>query len=228
MISTIFSQNLAAITDSPENKEANKPLVLLPSLHETSAVSVSVVNLYYPNPNLLPIGGFGYLIPQATPLDQNPELALGVVFDSEITREQDTAPGTKVTVMLGGHWWNDWEILPTDEKLLEMAKSVLNRHLGISEQPEAWNVNTQKNCIPQYTVGHYKRMKEAHLALLRNFGGRLKVAGNSYTGVGVNDCLMAAREIALATQSDNWSSRTGLDRFGADLKFVSLKDLPRR
>lgn len=187
-----------------------------------------MVNLYYPDPNLLPIRGFGYLIPQATPLAQNPELALGVVFDSEITREQDTAPGTKVTVMLGGHWWDGWETLPTDSELIEKAKSVLNRHLGITGEPEAFHVSTQKDCIPQYKVGHAQRMKEAHHALLRNFGGRLKVAGNSYTGVGVNDCLMAAREIALASQADDWSSRTGLEGFERDMKFVSIKDLPRR
>jgi protoporphyrinogen oxidase len=130
--------------------------------------------------------------------------------------------------MLGGHWWDGWDSLPSAEKCVEMAKSVLRRHLGIKEEPEATLVSTQKECIPQYTVGHSQRLKEAHLALLRNFGGRLKVAGNSYTGVGVNDCLMAAREIALAAQSDHWSSRTGLDRYDRDLKFVSMKGLPHR
>lgn len=224
VISTIFSKKVPCIT----NPDGQGGQCLLPSFLDTSAVTVSVVNLYYPDPNLLPIRGFGYLIPQATPLDQNPELALGVVFDSEITREQDTAPGTKVTVMLGGHWWDGWETLPTDAELLQKAKSVLNRHLGITGEPEAFHVSTQKDCIPQYTVGHAKRMKEAHFALLRNFGGRLKVAGNSYTGVGVNDCLMAAKEIALATQADDWSSRTGLEGFERDMKFASLKDLPGR
>ncbi|KAE9990755.1 hypothetical protein EG327_000988 [Venturia inaequalis] len=223
VISTIFSQKVPSIT----NPDKQGGQCLLPSLLDTSAVTVSVVNLYYPDPYLLPIRGFGYLIPQATPLTQNPELALGVVFDSEITREQDTAPGTKVTVMLGGHWWDGWETLPTDAELIEKAKSVLNRHLGITGEPEAFLVSTQKDCIPQYKVGHTQRMKDAHLALLRNFGGRLKVAGNSYTGVGVNDCLMAARAIALACQADNWSSRTGLEGFERGMKFVSMRDLPR-
>ncbi|TLD35273.1 protoporphyrinogen oxidase [Venturia nashicola] len=224
VISTIFSHKVSHLVNP--GKQGGE--CLLPSFLDTSAVTVSVVNLYYPDPNLLPIRGFGYLIPQATPFAQNPELALGVVFDSEITREQDTAPGTKVTVMLGGHWWDGWETLPTDDELVEKAKSILNRHLGITGQPEAFHVGTQKDCIPQYTFGHVQRMKDAHYALLRNFGGRLKVAGNSYTGVGVNDCLMAAREIALATQADNWSSRTGLETFESDQKFVSMKDLPKR
>lgn len=223
VISTIFSGKVPHIASPGEQEKC-----LIPSFLDTSAVTVSVVNLYYPDPNLLPIRGFGYLIPQATPLAQNPELALGVVFDSEITREQDTAPGTKVTVMLGGHWWDGWDTLPTDTELIEKAKSVLHRHLGITGEPEALHVSTQTDCIPQYKVGHVQRMKEAHFALLRNFGGRLKVAGNSYTGVGVNDCLMAAREIALASQAENWSSRTGLEGFERDMKFVSMRDLPRR
>ncbi|QDS78131.1 hypothetical protein FKW77_004493 [Venturia effusa] len=214
VISTIFSGKVPYLAPSEAQDKS-----LLPSLLDSSAVTVSVVNLYYPDARLLPIRGFGYLIPQATPLSQNPELALGVVFDSEITREQDTAPGTKLTVMIGGHWWDGWETLPTDAELIEKAKSVLRRHLGITQEPEAFHVSTQKDCIPQYKVGHTQRMKEAHHALLRHFGGRLKVAGNSYTGVGVNDCLMAAREIALATQAGNWSSRTGLESFETDVKF---------
>jgi len=216
VISTLFSKTLSNLCLSPSGT------TLLPSLAETHAVTVSVVNLYYSNPSLLPISGFGYLIPQATPYAQNPELALGVVFDSEITKDQDTAPGTKLTVMLGGHWWDGWSSIPDEEQCVEMAKAVLKRHLGIEEEPVATHISTQKDCIPQYTVGHTQRLKDAHHALLRNFGGRLKVAGNSYTGVGVNDCLMAAQMVASAVLAPQWSSITGLEGSDGDMKFVSL------
>jgi len=58
--------------------------------------------------------------------------------------------------------------------------------------------------------------------LLRHFGGRLKVAGNSYTGVGVNDCLMAAREVALGVLGNEWSEKTGLERFERDQVFMHM------
>ena len=36
------------------------------------------VNLYYTKPYLNPVQGFGYLIPQGVPFEENPERALGV------------------------------------------------------------------------------------------------------------------------------------------------------
>lgn len=170
-----------------------------------------VVNLYYSNPSMLPVQGFGYLLPRSLAFEQNPERALGVVFDSYATIGQDEIPGTKVTVMLGGHWWDGWVAYPDEEQGASMAKSVLRRHLGISKEPQAVHVALQRDCIPQYTVGHHSRMVQAHEALKR-FGGRLRVAGNSYNGVGLNDCVRSARE-AVTGLSEDRGEKTGLETF---------------
>lgn len=169
-----------------------------------------VVNLYFSQPKLLPVQGFGYLIPRTVPFDENPELALGVVFDSDVSVGQDTIPGTKVTVMLGGHWWDDWEVYPDEEEGARMAKAVLERHLGITEEPQVVRVALQKNCIPQYTVGHEERMAETS-HLLERFEGRLRVAGSSYTGVGLNDCVRAASDVVDGLVDG--TGKTGLDSF---------------
>jgi protoporphyrinogen oxidase len=172
------------------------------------------VNLYYSSPTVLPVRGFGYLIPRSVPFEQNPERALGVVFDSEIVPSgQDTVPGTKLTVMLGGHWWDGWTSVPSEEESILMAKTILARHMGITDEPTATLFSSQKDCIPQYTVGHSARLKQAHRDLLRGFKGRLKAAGNSYTGVGVNDCIKAAKDVAEAVGAENWRDRTGLEGF---------------
>ncbi|KAA8574246.1 hypothetical protein EYC84_005746 [Monilinia fructicola] len=128
--------------------------------------------------------------------DSHGEFALGVVFDSDATVGQDTVPGTKLTVMLGGHWWDNFETYPDEEEGVSMAKSVLKRHLKIDQEPEMVHASLQKDCIPQYTVGHEQRLKQAHYELLSGYKGRLAVAGNSYTGVGVNDCIKAAKIVA--------------------------------
>ena len=91
-----------------------------------------------------------------------------------------------------------------------MAKALLKRHLNIADEPQAVNVGLQKDCIPQYTVGHERRMWQASDALER-FQGRLRVAGNSYTGVGLNDCVRAAREVV--TKLVDGTGRTGLEEF---------------
>ncbi len=181
-----------------------------------------VVNLYYANPALLPVHGFGYLIPRSVPWNQNPERALGVVFDSDANIGQDTVPGTKVTVMLGGHWWDEWASYPDEAEGAAMAKAVLRRHLKIEEEPMVVNVGLQRECIPQYTVGHEERMKKAHGELMRGFKGKLAVAGNSYTGVGLNDCVRAARDLADAVYCQGVDGVTGLESFTRETKWVSV------
>jgi oxygen-dependent protoporphyrinogen oxidase len=188
-------------------------------------VTVMVVNLYYNDPNILPERGFGYLIPRSISFDQNPECALGVVFDSDTTIGQDSVPGTKVTVMLGGHWWDGFDSYPDEEEGAAMAKAILKRHLRIEIEPEVVNVGLQRECIPQYTVGHEERMKRAHGELMSAFKGKLTVAGNSYTGVGLNDCVRAARDAVMGVKKGE--ENTGLEEFARPRAWVDTK-LPSR
>lgn len=88
-----------------------------------------------------------------------------------------------------------------------MARSVLQRHLGITAEPTAVQVGLHKKCIPQYTVGHDARMRLAHFELLQEFEGNLSVAGNSYAGVGVGDCVRSARDVV--GQMDAWVREDG-------------------
>jgi oxygen-dependent protoporphyrinogen oxidase len=171
------------------------------------------VNLYYSNPSLLAQQGFGYLIPQSVPFEQNPERALGVIFDSSATNGQDTVDGTKLTVMIGGHWWNGWAAYPDSYEGLEMAKSVVQRHLGITEEPTAHFVNLSHDCIPQYTLGYEDRLKDFANGITDEFKGRLRVVGNQFNGVGVNDCITGAWNLARGMRGEGWKSRNcGLER----------------
>lgn len=153
-----------------------------------------VVNLYYPNPDLLPVTGFGYLIPRSIPFDQNPERALGVIFGSDSSVGQDTAPGTKLTVMFGGHWWDDWleSDYPDHDTAVKMARSLLERHLNITDKPTLARSKLQRNAIPQYTVGHVSRMQELSRSVRDDFNKRLTLAGSWYGGVGITDCVRQA------------------------------------
>ncbi|KAF7190952.1 Protoporphyrinogen oxidase [Pseudocercospora fuligena] len=257
------SHVISALSPAHLNQVSGKSLVA-----STATVTAMSVNLYFRTPNLHE-PGFGYLIPSATPFEQNPERALGVVFDTayspspadvdasnwhEFSDEQmkmlkegresgkqlvnvndfawynmpnppnlqDHVPqrGTKLTVMFGGHWWDGWPAYPDEKEALSMARSVLERHLGIKEEPEAWQVNLQKDCIPQYHVGHEQKLKDAHNTIWREYKGRLRVAGNWMSGVGVNDCLRSAYEVANNINRD----ATGLEHVG-EAPTVRLKPL---
>lgn len=162
------------------------------------AVTAMVVNLYYPDPNLLPVEGFGYLIPRSIPWTQNPECGLGVIFASEssvgmspnnVRVSQDTVCGTKLTVMMGGHYWDGRQEYPDHETAVKMARSMLKRHLNITAEPAVAKSRLQKDAIPQYTVGHLDRMYELSKVVRHEFDQRLVLAGNWYNGVSVGDCV---------------------------------------
>ncbi|KAJ5772983.1 hypothetical protein N7457_007879 [Penicillium paradoxum] len=181
----------------------SKPPGLTPSLlrQQNYAVTVMVVNLYYPNPDLLPVEeGFGYLIPRSIPYEQNPECGLGVIFASSSsvgkgtdpsspTLKQDSAPGTKLTIMLGGHYWDGFQEYPDHDKAVKMACDMLKRHLNITDTLTVARTRLQKNAIPQYTVGHLNRMYRLSKAAREEYNGSLVLAGNWYNGVGVGDCV---------------------------------------
>ena len=209
------------------------------------APDVMVVNLYYSDPNLIPpqYNGFGYLIPRSVPLDQNPERALGVIFGSSTSGprpssssptqpfptdpinnnnvSQDTAPGTKLTVMLGGHWWSSFlpSDLPTPSESITMAQTLLSRHLKLPpsafSSPTLARAKLMRAAIPQYRVNYQSHMAQLHSAILNKFHGRLKVAGPWYQGaVGVNDCTIRAREAALWIR-EGWDRCTGLQEYAS-------------
>ena len=187
--------------------------------------TVMVINLYYPSSSLLHNHGFGYLIPQSVPQSQNPERALGVVFDSDATIGQDDIPdgglrGTKLTVMLGGHYWNSLiekgKDFPNEEQGATMARAVLARHLNITAPPSAIRVSLQKDCIPQYLLHHDDVMSQGDAYLLRTYGGRVRVGGSPYTGVGLNDCVKAGRDLARGVVEGDKEGGTGLEMFRGD------------
>ena len=260
-ISTLSPWHLNLVHKPATQDDAEVPTTLVPDI---PSVTVMTVNLYFRTPDLNP-PGFGYVIPQATPFENNPERALGVVFDTayspspqdadrenwqvqsidELKQARDQGQlvnvndfawynmperlnmqddvkvrGTKLTVMLGGHWWNGWPSYPNEQEGLALAKSVVQRHLGITEEPEVWQVNMQTDCIPQYTVGHEERLQTAHANISKAYNGRLRVAGSWMSGVGVNDCLRSAWDVVNGLEAG--TQDTGLGHIGAN-DYVQLK-----
>ena len=144
-----------------------------------------------------------HIWPEAEEHHQDPEIVA-----------QDTAPGTKLTVMMGGHWWSDWaaDDIPSEKQAIEMAQTLLRRHLDIQEQPAVAKARLSHNCIPQYPVGYPQDMATIHEALLA-YQGRFKVAGPWWQGApGMNDCVRSARQTAWAIR-DQKDEVTGLQDY---------------
>jgi len=199
--------------DNPSTSTFDLAISTLRDHSLTPFVTVQTVSLFFDSHDLLPVKGFGYLIPQSIPFEQNPERALGVTFDSSTIHGQDNAFGTKVTVMMGGHWWDGWRGFPTEEEGLQAACDVLERHLNITEKPVAHLVGLARNCIPQYTLGYNERLTEFAKNMSSTYKGRLRVVGNQFNGVGINDCITGAWNLARGLRGTGWKGRScGLDR----------------
>uniref|UniRef100_A0A8C0RNU6 Protoporphyrinogen oxidase n=2 Tax=Canis lupus familiaris TaxID=9615 RepID=A0A8C0RNU6_CANLF len=110
------------------------------------------------------------------------------------------APGarTLLLVMLGGSWLQTLEArggLLSRELFQQQAQQAAATQLGLKEPPSHCLVHLHKNCIPQYTLGHWQKL-EAATQFLASQRLPLTLAGASYEGVAVNDCIESGRRAA--------------------------------
>jgi oxygen-dependent protoporphyrinogen oxidase len=193
IISTIPSRALEKLVEDSS----------LPHLTANPAVNIMVANFAYEQTGdqpLLKYDGFGFLVPHPDSQYKVPiPGTLGVVFDSNALRGQDTRKDiTKLTVMMGGHMWDStFGKVNADQvdpiKAQALAKNVIQTHLGINQNAYASKVNLLQECIPQYTVGHEERLKDIHHAISQKYKHLLSVSGASYVGVSVPDCVKNSR-----------------------------------
>lgn len=209
VISSIYAKDLAdalTATSSPtettttmtskDNWRRGEVEALTSSLRSIPAVTVCVVNLEYLG-EVLPFPGFGYLVPsfESEPL-------LGCVFDSAALphhNAQTEKKTTRLTVMIGGSWFEryfgnpDSPFVSSLSSFEEMAISAVRDHLNIQVQPCRTHVTLQKNCIPQYFVGHDRLLSEIDSSLVKS-RLPLSLIGSSYRGASVNDCAFNAKK----------------------------------
>jgi len=134
------------------------------------------------------LDGFGYLIPKKEGLS-----TLGTLWDSSMF--ENRAPEGKVLLrsMMGGACFPHYVTLSDDEVVARVRKDLAVT-MGIDAAPEFIRIFRHPQAIPQYTVGHGARLQGLE-ELLRAHPG-LILTGNSYRGIGLNDCVAAAERAA--------------------------------
>lgn len=180
VISTIPSFALAKIIQGHP--------ILTQELSSIPYVDVAVINLLYKKENLLKEQGFGVLV---APSENLP--ILGVIFDSCIV---DSNQNTVLTVMSGGKWFEKhYGMNSTKEQLLSGALDGVAKILDIHEKPDVAEVHLNRQCIPQYVVGHHQRVERIR-SYVKDKKLPLSLGGAAFDGVGVNDVIMSAKNIA--------------------------------
>jgi oxygen-dependent protoporphyrinogen oxidase len=132
-----------------------------------------------------PLDGFGYLIPK-----EEGRTVLGTLWDSSMFEERAPSGTAMLRSMAGGACRPELLALPEAE-LLQLVREDLRAAMGITAAPCFSRVVRHRQAIPQYTVGHGKRLEllEGRLAQLPG----LLLTGNAFKGVGLNDCVAASQ-----------------------------------
>lgn len=150
---------------------------------EISMASVAVVNMGW-HEKVLGREGFGYLIPSS-----EKQSLLGIVWDSSAFSQQNRSPTeTRLTAMLGGSQMADFSSCQP-EKFMEISLKSIREHLQISRPPKTIRVKIARHAIPQYHVGHLKKIIEID----QKKTSGVTLLGSSLHGVSVNDCIHQAR-----------------------------------
>ncbi len=134
------------------------------------------------------LDGFGYLIPKEEGLS-----TLGTLWDSSIFENRAPTGRVLLRSMMGGACFPQYITL-SDAEVEKRVRNDLERGMGITVPPSFIRIFRHEQAIPQYVVGHGKRLAALDERLQSHPG--LLLTGNSYRGIGLNDCVGAAHRAA--------------------------------
>jgi len=145
------------------------------------------------------INGFGFVVPAKENLN-----ILACSFSSEKFEGRAPSDSVLLRCFVGGAL--NQEILNNNDKgIINIVKNELKKILNISKEPYFTQLKRYPNSMPQYNVGHSKILTNINKLMSKHLN--LELAGNSYEGVGIPDCIrsgeMAAENIINSFNSEN-------------------------
>lgn len=136
-----------------------------------------------------PLKGFGFVVPS-----NEGRRIMGATYSSLKWRHRTPDEGTVLMrVFLGGARQRE-AVLLSDAEMLRVVREELRDILDISAEPVMTRVFRWIDGWPQYTLGHLDRVAAIEEGLRRHPG--LYLAGGSYRGIGVGDCIRSGLEAA--------------------------------
>ncbi|MCL4475562.1 MAG: protoporphyrinogen oxidase [Nitrospirae bacterium] len=159
------------------------------TLSEIPYPPVSVVCVGYKKEKIgRSLDGFGFLVPF-----REGRRILGTLWDSSIFPNRAPEGYVLLRSMLGGARASQ-AAMQDENRLIGTVTAELGDIMGIRVQPDFARVYVHEKAIPQYTIGHQGRLETLERLLARYKG--LSLAGNSYRGISVNDCIENSYRLA--------------------------------
>ncbi|MBO8168134.1 MAG: protoporphyrinogen oxidase [Thermoanaerobacteraceae bacterium] len=160
------------------------------TLRGINFVNSATVSLAYDRQDLnRSMAGFGFVIPSKEKRD-----IMAVTYSSQKWKHR--VPDDRyllIRCFVGGPK-NQEMVLLNDREMLDKVHAELEDILGITTQPVLTKIFRWVNGMPQYSLGHLERVESIEQRLER-FPG-FAIAGNSYRGIGVPDCIESGERAA--------------------------------
>ena len=198
-----FDQGWTIATDTGEQFKADAVCLAVPAYVAASLLtgeladklrvikyaSTATINLAYRRAAIAhPLNGFGFVVPFI-----EKRSLIACTFSS--VKFSGRAPEGHVLLRAFAGGALQPEIFALDEsELAARVEADLRELLGINEAPLFLEVTKWERSMPQYEVGHLDRVNE--IEELANKLPGLTLAGNSYRGAGIPDCIRSGEAAA--------------------------------
>ena len=160
---------------------------LAADLRQIRYVTSGTITLAYRRADIgNPLDGFGLIIPQSERRKINAVTMASQKFDQRAPDDM-----VLVRVFVGGSRTPETVALGDDD-LLALARAELRDMLGIEATPLWSRIYRWPNGNPQYDLGHRERLE----AIAQHLPDGILLAGSSYDGVGIPDCVRQGQDAA--------------------------------
>ena len=150
---------------------------------------VAVVSLGYPKNSIRhSLDGFGFLVPRSSGLR-----ILGTVWNSSLFPNRAPDGHVLLTTFMGGASDPSAVSLPESE-IVSTVHRELASVLGISQPPTFSHLHAWQRAIPQYNLGHARRIRQ--LDQMQNKYPFIRLIGNYLRGPALGTCVEQALTVA--------------------------------
>lgn len=144
--------------------------------------TVATVALAYPEAVDLGMDGTGFLVPRQS------DYTITACTWTHRKWPHTTPPGKSLLRCYVGRADEESIVDESDDVILETVQNDLKRSMNIDTTPSFTHITRWHKAMPQYIVGHNKRLESTREQLKQHLPGII-LAGSSYEGVGIPDCI---------------------------------------
>ncbi|MGE0199913.1 MAG: protoporphyrinogen oxidase [Candidatus Melainabacteria bacterium] len=169
----------------------------IPDLSEIPYAPMTVLHLGVPDDQVLPyhpLDGFGMLIPET-----EGQPLLGCLWNTSLFEGRAPEGQLLLTCFIGGALHPDRAAMDEATLITQVCDSLRQYFHCPSLTPSMTHLTRWERAIPQYTLGHTKRIAALEAALVGH--STLRVTGNYVDGVSINDCVRQATVTASRIQA---------------------------